>query len=81
MTALVYKTPRANNNILGKNTTRDEVIKIVAELYLGNSDKRIESHNKRQIEKAIGYGHGSVYRFMNGAVELGLLEKIKIGNK
>ena len=75
MAALVYKVNKANHNILGKHTTPDEIAKIVAELYLGNEDKRIQPHNRRQIEKAIGYGHDSVWRFMNKAVELGLLEK------
>ncbi len=75
MNTLVYKVNRANNNILGKNITHEEIIKIVAELYLGNEDKRIETHNRRQIEKAIGYGHDSVWRFMNDAVKMGLLEK------
>jgi len=75
--ALVYKVNKANNNILGKHTKPDEIAKIVAELFLGNEDKRIPSHNITEISKTIGYSsRDSIYRFMNRAVELGLLTKV-----
>ena len=74
--ALVYKVSKAHNNILGKSLTPDEIAIKVAELFLGNEDKRIEPHNISQISKAIGYtSRGSIYRFMKRAVKLKLLEK------
>ena len=74
--ALVYKVNKAHNNILGKNLTPDEIAAKVAELFLGNPEKHIEPHNITSIGRVIGYtSRDSVYRFMNRAAELGLLQK------
>ena len=80
MTALVYKIQKSKNNILGKHHTHEQIAVIVAELYLGNEEKRIKPHNKTEIGRAIGYdSRDSIYRFMATAEKMGLLKKI--GNR